>query len=153
MRRRSKRSAAALNTSSVQLRTGSGLVTGALSFVDSTQLTASFTPNGPLAAATDYTLAVSQAIRDLDGESMASPVSVPFTTVPAGTSPSTIFTSVTAGQNHSCGLTNDGVAYCWGWNQYGILGDGTQTSRTTPARVAGGHRFAALSAATGTLVG
>lgn len=80
--------ATSLNTTSVQLHTGSASVTGTLSFVDATQLTASFTPNGPLAAETDYTLSISQVIRDLDGESMATSVSVPFTTVPAGTSPS-----------------------------------------------------------------
>jgi alpha-tubulin suppressor-like RCC1 family protein len=31
----------------------------------------------------------------------------------------------------------DGSARCWGWNDGGQLGDGTLTSRPTPAPVAG----------------
>jgi alpha-tubulin suppressor-like RCC1 family protein len=34
------------------------------------------------------------------------------------------FVQMTAGGEHSCGLTADGVAYCWGSNQYGQLGNG-----------------------------
>jgi len=33
---------------------------------------------------------------------------------------------VTAGGNHSCGLVSPGVAKCWGANNYGQVGDGTQ---------------------------
>ena len=35
------------------------------------------------------------------------------------------FTEVTAGGSHSCGLTDDGVGYCWGNNSYGQLGIGS----------------------------
>ncbi len=38
---------------------------------------------------------------------------------------------------HSCGLTGAGVAFCWGWNSSGELGDGTQTDRLTPTKVLG----------------
>ena len=37
--------------------------------------------------------------------------------------------------NHSCGLYL-GSVYCWGYNNYGQLGDGTTTSRTVPTPVA-----------------
>lgn len=46
------------------------------------------------------------------------------------------FTSVAAGQTHSCGAAERGVAYCWGENNLGQLGDGTRTNRPTPVRVA-----------------
>jgi alpha-tubulin suppressor-like RCC1 family protein len=39
--------------------------------------------------------------------------------------------------NHSCARHADGTLSCWGWNQYGQLGDGTTTNRTTPVEVAG----------------
>jgi alpha-tubulin suppressor-like RCC1 family protein len=36
-----------------------------------------------------------------------------------------------------CGVTTSGVAYCWGWNGEGELGDGTTTSSNVPIKVAG----------------
>jgi alpha-tubulin suppressor-like RCC1 family protein len=42
-----------------------------------------------------------------------------------------------AGGLHSCGVTTTGVAYCWGENGQGQLGDGTQTSRARPVVVVG----------------
>jgi alpha-tubulin suppressor-like RCC1 family protein len=57
-----------------------------------------------------------------------------------------VFTSLTVGGFHACALTADGSPYCWGANQFGQLGDSTQTSRTTPTPVAGGLKFKSLSA-------
>jgi alpha-tubulin suppressor-like RCC1 family protein len=48
---------------------------------------------------------------------------------------------ITAGQNHSCGITGSGAVYCWGDNRDGQLGDGTNTFRSTPALVPGGLSF------------
>jgi alpha-tubulin suppressor-like RCC1 family protein len=44
------------------------------------------------------------------------------------------------------GINTIGVAYAWGRNRYGQLGDGTTTNRTTPTRVSGGHTLASISA-------
>lgn len=47
------------------------------------------------------------------------------------------FRLLTAGGSHTCGLTADGSAYCWGLNRNGQLGIGTKdTSRREPTRVA-----------------
>jgi alpha-tubulin suppressor-like RCC1 family protein len=56
------------------------------------------------------------------------------------------FRQLAAGQAHTCGLTDNGEAYCWGGNLFGQLGDGTTRDRTGPVAVIGGQRFAWISA-------
>ena len=56
------------------------------------------------------------------------------------------FTSLSAGGWHTCGLTPTGHAYCWGYNNWGQLGDGSSVNRDMPVAVAGGVRFVSISA-------
>ncbi len=56
------------------------------------------------------------------------------------------FDAITAGRTHTCGITSEGAAYCWGSNQAGKLGIGTTRSTAQPALVSGGHDFLQLSA-------
>jgi len=56
------------------------------------------------------------------------------------------FATVSAGNVHTCGVTTHGAAYCWGYNVWGQLGDGTTTQRSLPVRVVGGLRFAIVDA-------
>jgi alpha-tubulin suppressor-like RCC1 family protein len=51
------------------------------------------------------------------------------------------FRHVRAGSEHTCGITTDDLAYCWGRNNYGQLGTGTDLSRARPTRVAGSLKF------------
>jgi len=46
--------------------------------------------------------------------------------------------TITGGYNHTCALDNVNRVYCWGWNQYGQLGDGTNTDKDTPVLINGG---------------
>ena len=48
------------------------------------------------------------------------------------------------GGDHTCGVTTGGVAYCWGDNSRGALGDNTQINRALPVVVAGQLNFAQL---------
>lgn len=56
------------------------------------------------------------------------------------------FISVAAGWTHSCGLTTEGVALCWGDNRAGQLGAGDRVSRRTAAAVSGDVRFTSIAA-------
>ena len=57
------------------------------------------------------------------------------------------FTSITAGRDHTCALTGNGTAYCWGSNEEGQLGIGTiGGSVDDPLAVVGGLTFTQLSA-------
>lgn len=49
-----------------------------------------------------------------------------------------------AGHFHACGLTDTGEAYCWGHNNAGQLGDGTNTTRQVPVRAAAGLTFESI---------
>ncbi|HKP28998.1 MAG TPA: hypothetical protein VJU15_06330, partial [Gemmatimonadales bacterium] len=46
------------------------------------------------------------------------------------------FIALSAGGDQTCGVTTGHVAWCWGDNQYGALGDGTQVNSALPVRVA-----------------
>ncbi len=55
------------------------------------------------------------------------------------------FSGVGAGTSHTCAVTTNGNAYCWGWTFYGQLGDGsalhTFEERHSPVAVVGGFKF------------
>ena len=55
-------------------------------------------------------------------------------------------TTVSAGEDHACGLTASGAAYCWGNNTFGQLGNGTTAPDSVPGRAAPGLTFSAISA-------
>src|SRR5881394_3554045 len=59
--------------------------------------------------------------------------------------PPLAFRQIDEGFEFSCGVTTEDVAYCWGANQVGQLGDGTTTPRLRPRLVAGGLRFRHVS--------
>ncbi|MGH9258607.1 MAG: RCC1 domain-containing protein [Acidimicrobiales bacterium] len=71
--------------------------------------------------------------------------------VPVHVSPGLKFAAVSAGEQHTCGLTPAGVAYCWGRNARGELGNGSTLTTypyavTTPAPVVGGLTFRSIGA-------
>jgi alpha-tubulin suppressor-like RCC1 family protein len=68
---------------------------------------------------------------------------------PCGTRPVLVvgghqFHQVSAGDAHTCGVTTDHHAYCWGAG--GELGDGTTNQGLAPVAVAGAHQFRQVDA-------
>jgi alpha-tubulin suppressor-like RCC1 family protein len=56
-----------------------------------------------------------------------------------------LFTSITTGRVHTCGLTADGEGFCWGAGGVGGLGNGATDDHLLPTPVAGNLQFASLS--------
>jgi len=57
-----------------------------------------------------------------------------------------IYSSISAGGDHTCAIQQGGAAFCWGDNSSGELGNGTTTTSTIPVLVSGGHNYVAVSA-------
>jgi alpha-tubulin suppressor-like RCC1 family protein len=55
------------------------------------------------------------------------------------------FLGLTSGGTHTCGITVDSLAYCWGGNAGGELGTGDSVSSNVPVPVSGGIAFTAIS--------
>jgi alpha-tubulin suppressor-like RCC1 family protein len=58
-----------------------------------------------------------------------------------------LFTGVSPGGEHTCGVASSSLLYCWGSNWGGQVGDGTAgNERHTPVAVSGGRKFSAVKA-------
>ncbi len=68
------------------------------------------------------------------GDGMTTDSAVPVAVDTSGVLAGKTVTAVSIGGSHSCALA-DGAAYCWGYNDYGQLGDGTVTSSSVPVAV------------------
>ena len=64
-----------------------------------------------------------------------------------------VFQSIVAGANYTCAITVNQLAYCWGQNATGALGDGTTLTRSVPTAVLGGLKFLSIAAGSGFAIG
>ena len=67
-------------------------------------------------------------VGDRSTTSRTSPVAVPLGSGRTAT-------AIHAKRSHTCAILDDASLLCWGWNDYGQLGDGTTTRRKTPVAV------------------
>lgn len=66
-------------------------------------------------------------------------------TVPTPVDLERVVSELWAGGFHSCGLVAGAGGYCWGWNSYGQLGNGTLTDKRVPTPLIDGTRFAHIA--------
>jgi alpha-tubulin suppressor-like RCC1 family protein len=66
-------------------------------------------------------------------------------TVPVAVAGGLVFKAISTRANTTCGLTATGAAYCWGYNGYGQLGDGSRDNSSAPVAVTGGLSFLTIS--------
>lgn len=57
---------------------------------------------------------------------------VEFRNTPDKVSGQNQFRTMVVGERHACGITVEGITLCWGFNNFGGLGDGTFISRRAP---------------------
>jgi alpha-tubulin suppressor-like RCC1 family protein len=69
------------------------------------------------------------------GDGSSADSSVPVAVDTSGVLAGKTLTQITAGDLHTCALNRTGEAYCWGWNEFGELGDGSTTSASVPVAV------------------
>ncbi len=60
---------------------------------------------------------------------------VPVAVNTAGVLAGKTIKQLSAGGEHTCAIASDDLAYCWGFNTYGQLGDNSTTRRTVPVAV------------------
>jgi len=60
---------------------------------------------------------------------------VPVAVLTSGALEGKFVNQISVGESHTCAVTNDGAAYCWGYNAYGQLGRGNNTNYSQPTAV------------------
>lgn len=82
-------------------------------------------------------------VGDTDGRLLPAPVVMDATMVGVE--------GVSAGSTHTCAWTAGGAAWCWGKNQFGQLGDGTNEDRLRPVKVPNFNGASMMSSANNSL--
>lgn len=100
-------------------------------------------PSHPMVVALTLACVASLGCRD-DALTPTAPETAPA--LASATTQPLAFYQVTAGGDQSCGVTADNRLYCWGYNNHGQVGDGTQTDRLRPVPIASNLRFRQVSA-------
>lgn len=69
--------------------------------------------------------------------------------VPVAVSNTLLFKQISAGADHTCGVTTDNHAYCWGHNDWREFASNAPANSTTPVAVLPEMTFASITAGTG----
>ncbi|NIR38331.1 MAG: hypothetical protein GWN07_10375, partial [Actinobacteria bacterium] len=77
-------------------------------------------------------------IGEIEGPEICGRATLPdCSTAPVEVAGGLAFETISLGIQHGCAEAADGIAYCWGANLAGEVGDGTVESRPAPVRVFG----------------
>jgi alpha-tubulin suppressor-like RCC1 family protein len=73
----------------------------------------------------------------------------PCSMIPAAVTGGLTFAVLSSGSGHSCGVSTNGAAFCWGYGVYRQIGNGAGGASFSPAPVSGGLSFASISTSGG----
>lgn len=65
---------------------------------------------------------------------------------PSSPDSGTLYTTISSGYNHTCGITTAGGLRCWGTNTNGQLGNNSTTTSATPIDIDAGNTYTTVSA-------
>ena len=68
------------------------------------------------------------------------------TATPVASAPGLVASRISTGSTHTCAIDADGGSWCWGSNQYGVLGNDNILRSGSPVPVLGGQVFASIDA-------
>ena len=104
---------------------------GAWSYESSNTAVAKWDPTASLLSVAAAGTATITAVQAETGEFAESRVSTMLTI--AGET----VVNIESGDRHTCGITDQSGVVCWGYNDFGQLGDGSRTTRSAPVAVTG----------------
>ncbi|MCX5988680.1 MAG: hypothetical protein NTV35_06575, partial [Chloroflexi bacterium] len=147
-------------TAQVPVGTSTPQATGVASVIPSVTMTVTATPVATVSPTLSPTVAASPSVTVVStatATASVAPVRTSTSVVSPGSpvrsrkvetaSVSNVsFDTIAVGNIHTCGLTITHIAYCWGANGNGALGDGTTDSHHLPVEVSGGHTFSMIAA-------
>ncbi|MCP4757302.1 MAG: hypothetical protein GY866_41090 [Proteobacteria bacterium] len=125
-------SGSTITPSSFTVSDGSSDISGLVNYSDTV---ATFIPSTSLQYTSTYTATLTTAIQNESGTAMASSYSWNFTTEGGNVT----VLEIAAGDEHTCALLDNGTVKCWGNNEYGQLGIGSEENKGTSSAEMGNN--------------
>jgi alpha-tubulin suppressor-like RCC1 family protein len=135
--------AATVTSASIVLKDGATVIDALVGVQAAAAYAVDVVPLAPLDPLRTYTVVIQPTVTNLNGTPLSFTTSIQFTTS-QNAAASLVFASIYADE-HVCGLTPDGKAYCWGLNDRGQVGNGTTSNQLFPVPVAGNLTFSSLA--------
>jgi alpha-tubulin suppressor-like RCC1 family protein len=114
----------------------------ALDAYSTLSLSGQYMTAGISSAGTLWSWGYGKSATDLPGDASAQEMIINPVQVAVGST----FTKVSKGNRHTCAIRADQKLYCWGYNTYGNIGDGTLVNKQIPVAVDAANNYIQIAA-------